>query len=409
MAVRSGANEALPTSHFFFTIARGRTNRTMALRCGPVFAGLSLLPVLLLWLVGSTLYLALHDDLVASFMLRQRDMQYEYEDRIASLKSQLSRAESRELLTQRSISAKLDELTAREADLQTRSGIVSRLDEQAAQVLAPALPSEKIGPASAMGETVVPAQAGRSSAAEPGKTSVDRMTSLSTSLDTITASQQDHLATLNQKVQTAFGRYQDVLAMTGLSLDRLTASNGSDSGGPFVPLAKDDDGSPFARSTVSLQLNLSQASRVARAMVHVPLNRPLKGNPEVTSPFGARVDPFLGRPAMHTGLDLAEDAGTEVHPTAPGRVTFAGSASGYGLMVEVDHGAGLTTRYAHLSEIAAAVGQSVRCTDVIGQVGSTGRATGPHLHYETRIDGEPVDPARFLAAGRHLYADRRPS
>ena len=83
-------------------------------------------------------------------------------------------------------------------------------------------------------------------------------------------------------------------------------------------------------------------------------------------------------------------------------MTFAGSASGYGTMVEVDHGAGLTTRYAHLSAVTVAVGESVEAGATVGRVGATGRATGPHLHYETRIDGEPVDPMRFLQAGHRL-------
>ena len=119
----------------------------------------------------------------------------------------------------------------------------------------------------------------------------------------------------------------------------------------------------------------------------------------MSSPFGVRTDPFLGRPAMHTGIDLRGDIGEPAHATAAGKVTIAGWDGGYGNMVEIDHGNGLATRYGHLSEIDVKVGQIVRIGQVIGKIGSTGRSTGPHLHYETRINGEPVDPQKFLRAG----------
>jgi murein DD-endopeptidase MepM/ murein hydrolase activator NlpD len=122
----------------------------------------------------------------------------------------------------------------------------------------------------------------------------------------------------------------------------------------------------------------------------------------MSSAFGVRMDPFLHRPAMHTGLDMRGDVGDAVHVTAAGRVTIAGREGGYGNMIEVNHGNGFATRYGHLSEIDVKVGQTVHIGQVIGKVGSTGRSTGPHLHYETRIDGEAVDPQKFLRAGVRL-------
>jgi murein DD-endopeptidase MepM/ murein hydrolase activator NlpD len=107
---------------------------------------------------------------------------------------------------------------------------------------------------------------------------------------------------------------------------------------------------------------------------------------------------------MHTGLDLRGDRGEPVHATASGRVSIAGREGGYGNMVQIEHGHGLATRYGHLSEIDVKVGQKVRFGEVVGRIGSTGRSTGPHLHYETRIDGEPVDPQKFLRAGVRLGA-----
>ena len=107
---------------------------------------------------------------------------------------------------------------------------------------------------------------------------------------------------------------------------------------------------------------------------------------------------------MHTGIDFRGEPGDPVYATAAGRVTQAERNGGYGLMVEIDHGNGLVTRYAHLSAISVANGASVAPGDLIGRIGSSGRSTGPHLHYEVRIQGEAADPQRFLRAGLRLEA-----
>jgi murein DD-endopeptidase MepM/ murein hydrolase activator NlpD len=142
-----------------------------------------------------------------------------------------------------------------------------------------------------------------------------------------------------------------------------------------------------------------------RAIIpYMPLRRPLVGEADVSSPFGYRPDPFLGRPALHPGVDLVQEWGASVHATGAGRVVHAGWMGGYGNMVEIDHGDGLATRYGHLSSILVVEGQQVEPGELLGKLGSTGRSTGPHLHYEVRVDGEPVDPVRFLKAGGGLLA-----
>jgi len=137
----------------------------------------------------------------------------------------------------------------------------------------------------------------------------------------------------------------------------------------------------------------------------VPLRKPVDGEIDQSSGFGVRIDPFIGRPAMHTGLDFRGDTGEAIRVTAAGTVVSAGWSGGYGKMVEIDHGNGLATRYGHLSQIDLYVGDKVRIGDIVGRLGSTGRSTGPHLHYETRIDGEAVDPQKFLNAGAKLFGD----
>jgi murein DD-endopeptidase MepM/ murein hydrolase activator NlpD len=162
-------------------------------------------------------------------------------------------------------------------------------------------------------------------------------------------------------------------------------------GGPFVPLA----------AMRQAALDPVRLARLEQIIARVPFASPLRRY-DVSSPFGVRRDPFNGEPAFHPGIDLEADRGAPVYATAPGRVDLAGWVDGYGRMVEIDHGNGIRTRYAHLSRILVRIGERVVTHERIGLVGSSGRSTGPHLHYEVRIDGRPVNPAKFLNAGRRF-------
>jgi len=173
-------------------------------------------------------------------------------------------------------------------------------------------------------------------------------------------------------------------------------------GGPFVPVKLSADSGAFERQLNRINISRAQMQRLNATLSLVPYRKPVVGEVEFTSGFGVRSDPFLGRPAMHTGLDFRAATGDPVRVTANGRVVSSGWSGGYGRLVEVDHGNGLATRYGHLSEIHVKVGDVVKIGQVIGAVGSTGRSTGPHLHYETRIDGDAVDPQKFLRAGVRL-------
>ena len=126
----------------------------------------------------------------------------------------------------------------------------------------------------------------------------------------------------------------------------------------------------------------------------LPLGKPV--NSRVTSNYGTRKDPFTGKPKKHRGIDFAGKIGTELMAVAPGRVVSAGERVGYGTTVEIDHGLGFTTLYAHLSQINVSRGDWVRPGTVIGLAGSSGRSTGPHLHYEIRYKGAPFDPTKFV-------------
>lgn len=123
---------------------------------------------------------------------------------------------------------------------------------------------------------------------------------------------------------------------------------------------------------------------------------PIRGHAVLSSDYGNRVHPVTGDVRFHHGMDLAAPEGTSIYPTAPGRVVFAGERGNYGKMVEIEHPGGWTTRYAHASELNVAAGDWVTPDQVIGAVGSTGRSTGPHLHFEVRQGGRSFDPSELM-------------
>ena len=422
-------SEALPRSHYFVTLSRGSGMRTVALHAALVHLVAVVAPLLLLVGLGSTLYLAFHDDLVAGLMRRQTALQYAYEERIEGLRQDLERQTESARADQKKLDARVHDLFAREAQLEGRAAVVADLASEAGL---PAhrteLPSAITGriaapPAAALGYAgydkphpiIEPAADGPAGA--QGRTSREdhaalpeeadvplavRLATVDRSFDRLDSAQSTVMFRIGASANQRVARIRSLIEDTGLSPDRFGPKpSASGVGGPFVPLTEGPAGT-FDRAVADLRVTVSAAARLDETLPRLPFAAPLSGRMQVSSPFGPRTDPFLGKPALHTGVDLREGYGTEIRATGGGRVAFAGVAGGYGNMVEVDHGNGLSTRYGHMGGIAVSEGQSVTRGTVLGYVGATGRATGPHLHYEVRIDGEPVDPTRFLAVADRL-------
>ena len=203
--------------------------------------------------------------------------------------------------------------------------------------------------------------------------------------------QQAALETGNDRPMSELER---LIASTGIDLDRLLRSLGGGppgQGGPFIAA----DG--MRNST----LDAARNAELQKLIKTLPLASPL-GHYEVESPFGIRRDPFNGREAFHSGIDLGAYYRAPVYSTGPGVVSFTGVKGSYGRVVEIDHGHGIVTRYAHLHRILVARGQRIGAHVEVGELGSTGRSTGPHLHYEVMLDGRPVDPNKFLEAGKNV-------
>jgi murein DD-endopeptidase MepM/ murein hydrolase activator NlpD len=227
---------------------------------------------------------------------------------------------------------------------------------------------------------------------------------ISLSLDRVEQKQVAKLNEIRERIDVRARRMQSMLNDLGIKVGRASSEDAT--GGPFIPLKPpQSDANAFETQLYRINVGRAQIDRDRQTLLAVPVRKPLIGEIVTTSPFGIRMHPLLRRLAIHTGLDLRGDLGEPVRATATGKVTIAGRQGGYGNMVEISHGGGLVTRFGHLSEISVKLGQVVLIGEMVGRIGSTGRSTGPHLHYETRANGEPVDPQKFLSAGLKLGDD----
>ncbi|MCC7348686.1 MAG: M23 family metallopeptidase [Variibacter sp.] len=398
-----------------YALVRGsRALRITPLALWSALAGVALMA---LWSAAAGAYFVFRDDLLTGLIARQADMQHVYEDRIAALRSQVDRLNSRQLLNQEQVEQRIEQLAQRQATLAARTTALSGSGTGRGAAASPPLaePSPPPAPGTAkpspLTDDEVPPQLGRQSerhmpdAALTTVADVRRLGALAVlgrleqSLDQVEAQQRAALMALEDKYDARARRIRGVLAELGVDMKKL-GSPAAGVGGPFVPVRP--GGAAFDRQFDRVELARARANHLAHALATVPVGQPIAGEIETSSSFGVRLDPFLRAPAMHSGLDLRAGQGEPVRATAAGTVVSAGWNGGYGRMIEIDHGNGFSTRYGHLSQILVREDQAIQPGQLIGRVGSTGRSTGPHLHYETRIDGEAVDPVRFLQAGLRL-------
>lgn len=227
-----------------------------------------------------------------------------------------------------------------------------------------------------------------------------------TALARIEARQLAFVENLTRYADWRARRAATALKKLGLNPDSMTRrADASAMGGPLVELATGRDGAIDPRFE-RLGLSIARMTALESGLAGVPQVEPANLK-YISSGFGYRHDPFTGRGAMHSGLDFRGPTGTPIYAAAQGRVSFVGSRSGYGNTVEITHGNGLMTRYAHMSRFNAKVGQLVQPGQTIGAIGSTGRSTGPHLHFEVRINDRAVNPRTFLETAPHVLEEIR--
>jgi murein DD-endopeptidase MepM/ murein hydrolase activator NlpD len=369
------------------------------------------LVIMVAWSITTATYFAFREDVLTGLIARQAEMQLAYEDRIAELRAQIDRFSGRQLLDQEQYEKKLEQILRRQVALESRADALNGLGDATGAIKQPAR-----GGLSGVLRAILPKPArDKGAALIPDRPATDSRSGflakttggigvllerLQASLDRLEQRQAGMVGSLADNYDAKARRMRGVLIELGLEAGKAPGEGAV--GGPFVPVNVSKGGVGFERQLQRIHVARAQVTRLTRTLATIPVRKPLDGGLDLQSGFGVRVDPFLGTPAMHTGLDLHGETGDPVRATADGTVVAAGWSGGYGRVVDIDHHNGLSTRYGHLSSVEVRVGQSVKRGQIVGKVGSTGRSTGPHLHYETRLKGEAVDPQKFLRAGEKL-------
>jgi murein DD-endopeptidase MepM/ murein hydrolase activator NlpD len=314
-----------------------------------------------------------------------------YEDRISQLRLEVDRLQSRHYAQAGDINLQLQDLAQTQELLMEQHQYVKQLADKAATLgieTAALPPADEDAPL--LTSSLIPSgDAGAEVAAATA--SVNQMMD-----DSRLA-----LATLSDQATSKTDEIMDTLAGIGI---RPKLPTFDDMGGPLLPPIDGPETSALIDDANAVAEALERYKAARGAADLAPVHKPLAVATRTSSTFGNRKDPFTGRLAFHSGIDYAAPNGSTVMSAGAGKVTFVGQMSGYGNAVEITHGNGLVTRYGHLSSFLVKEGQSVSTGTPIARVGSTGRSTGPHLHFEVRRTDNAVDPARYLKAGKQLAA-----
>lgn len=241
---------------------------------------------------------------------------------------------------------------------------------------------------------------------------LDRMhgqvASLQERLQEIHGTQLAMMSEFSARSEEKIDRLETVIAMTGVDVNQMISRTDVPlgQGGPLVEIdmEKADEKQVLQASIYAFEFQMNRWDALNAVLERMPLAVPVKTG-RLSSTYGKRRDPVTGRWAMHGGLDYAAYFKTPIYSTAAGTVSFAGWKSSFGRVVEVDHGYGVMTRYAHLYKALVKTGDEIEFGQAIGQMGSSGRSTGTHLHYEVLVDGETQDPMKFIEAGRHVFKE----
>ncbi|MDB5535364.1 MAG: family metallopeptidase [Devosia sp.] len=314
-----------------------------------------------------------------------------YEDRVAQLRVEVDRLHSRSFAQTGDINLQLQELSQQQEVLTEQHQLVQVLVDKAGElgIDTATLPAEKPSGDLADAGPVLPS----------GNPDIDA-----------TAQALDRMMGETQTAMTAIAdaatqRTQGIVSeLSGIGINVALPDDDEGVGGPLLPPQAGEPDSPMIEDANAVMSALVRYKAARDSIASAPVHMPLTGQYRQSSSFGNRTDPFSGGRAFHAGLDFAAPSGSIVSAAADGTVTFVGTMSGYGNAVEVTHANGLVTRYGHLSAFLSEVGQVVHTGTPIAKVGSTGRSTGPHLHFEVRRNDAAIDPANFLKAGKRLSA-----
>ena len=317
-----------------------------------------------------------------------------YEDRIAQLRVEVDRLHSRQFAQTGDINLQLQELTQQQEVLLEQHQLVRQLAQKAAEL---GIDTSTVAAGNDEDIPVAPL-----AAVAPSGAAADDLAAVSQSMAEMMVDGSLALAALSESATASTNVILDALRGIGIRPSMPDDPSGG-VGGPLLPPATDAlDSTGIVDDANEAYLALSRFKAARSAIGLAPVHKPMGKLPRVSSTFGNRKDPFTGGRAFHSGMDFPAPRGTTVLSAGYGKVTFVGERSGYGNLVEITHNTGIVTRYGHLSAFLVKQGQVVETGTPVARVGSTGRSTGPHLHFEVRLGDVAVDPGKYLAVGKRL-------
>ncbi|MDO8289571.1 MAG: peptidoglycan DD-metalloendopeptidase family protein [Parvibaculum sp.] len=415
------------------------------------------------WIAFSSVNVVFKEQIIASKDQRYTKMQGAYEERLAHLQSsfdelngQLVISQERFLATARNLEDKHRQLTSLMGQRKSASNSLDQMRQQFAATFRNTAESDMAGNTILMSvdqdagginvaqttarpqrmaadgsyiadgapnggpggiDIVGLAGAPASGASQNGTSSL-----VDTKLTNLDHAQQSLINTIDEATDRRIRELTSIIDMTKVAdVDTLVRASGpkdakakkasAAEGGPFLGLSDGEalagaaNESAFSKQLARVSQNINTMGELETTIAKMPLAEPLLSYSE-TSGFGPRRDPFNGRMAFHAGEDMATSYGAPVYATTSGTVTYADWRGAYGRLIEIDIGNGFKTRYGHLSAINVKVGQKIAFRQVIGRVGSSGRSSGPHLHYEVWFDGIVRDPTKFIEAGHYVFSKR---
>jgi murein DD-endopeptidase MepM/ murein hydrolase activator NlpD len=239
-----------------------------------------------------------------------------------------------------------------------------------------------------------------------GETLKNRIKGLENRLADVRRSQRQLVSRITASTTGDIQRLNRIIKLTGLSAEKLLGKSHSEligRGGPFIPLSESDHKpSELDEALATLYDQIDRWDNLQQVMRRLPLASPVDQY-YVSSSFGKRRDPLNKRWSVHRGADLAGKMRQKIRSGAPGVVKYAGWKGSFGRFIEIDHGGGIVTRYGHLLRVNVKRGQKVGYRQIIGLVGSSGRSTGAHVHYEILVNGKQLDPIKFMNAGKNVF------
>ena len=424
-----------------------KARRTLMIGTGSIVSVLVLILLLGSWGVGMTLMLLFGDRLSERLITQNSEMQDAYEQRLQAYRAEIARVVQemeQSKFDQNSVEGRVVELGRRQRLIEARLQALNRLSDLVAPGLVgnspglrPASPGQTAPDASGRGSAPQPPtlstppaggqnRTNRSSleidrpavqlaqflgvpAVEPAPPKADAdleifIERMEGALKRAEQLQGNVLGSLVRLSEIRVDRMRTALRDIGMTPETVAPPRGrAEPNLPGIILPLSDQTGPFAERVSQIRNNYGLMHRIRYTIDALPIAKPTIDEVRYSSGFGYRVHPILGYQRLHAGVDMAAPIGTPIRAAGAGVVSSAGWGGGYGNLIMIDHGNGIVTRYAHLSQMDVAAGQPVSAGVMIGRMGTTGASTGSHLHFETRINGTPSNPACFLLAGDRIY------